>query len=169
MSNYPIPETAMAEASGVSQYDLKKQREELLNQGEDFDLVKNAICLTEDAALLVFTSLDASSPALLLERILEALRASEKKRAVSVGGDERTVAAVTGKPINTRILFAELEGSGESIRVKVRDSALFVARRPGVEGQRIPVIQTKTVMWKLDGKAPRRKGRMPGFDGKKRV
>jgi len=167
MRKYPIPESAMAEASGVSQTDLKKQRDKLLNQGEDFGIVKNAICLTEQAAMLVFTSLDVSSPANLLEGILEALRASERKRAASTGSDERTVAVVTGKPINTRILFAELEGTGESIRVKVRDSLLFVARAPGVEGQRIPVIQTKTVMWKLDAPSPRRKGRIPGFGGEK--
>jgi len=157
MSKYPIPEIAMAEASGVSQYDLKKQREELLTKDWDYDIVKNAICLTEDAALLVFTSLDVSSPVSLLDRILEALRASEKKRAASPDPDERTVAVVEGFPINTRILYAEIEGSGEPIRVKVRDSGMFVKK------QRIPVVQTQTVMWKLDGKAPRRKGRIPNF------
>ena len=65
-----------------------------------------------------------------------------------------TEAKVTRLPMNSRILFARIEGDEADILVRVRDNALFV------RGMVIPVLQPPAGgAWQLGRKHPRWKGR----------
>lgn len=155
MSNYPIRETELAKAAGVGRSVFSKKRGEILVEGEDWSREKNAVCLTEEAALAVLSVLEVSSPALLLEELLKP-KESEKS------GSEKTLAVVTRLPVNTRIFEAVLD-SGEKIRVRVRDSKMFALK------QVVPVVPMKSgPLWDLDAPNPRKRGRIPGFNPPKK-
>jgi len=175
MTEYPIKEAELAEASGISRSLFQKKREELLKPYADFMKIKNALHLTEDAALRVLVALEVSSPANLLEGLLGRSGAKKEllqkieKNATYLGAmklliyrprPEKSgpiVAVIIKLPLNNRIVDAELE-STQKIRVKVKDSRMFV------KGQRMPVKKTSGPCWALDAKNPRRKGRIPDFN-----
>ncbi len=69
MSEFTVREIDLSAATGLSKYEFKKRRDQLLEKGVDFSTEKNAIVLTPAAALKVLVDLEVSSPANLLEKL----------------------------------------------------------------------------------------------------
>jgi len=163
--DYPIKEVELVELAGITRPNFQKMREKILTPYDDFMKIKNVLHLSEDAALRVLTALEVSSPTNLLKRLLGVIPDKEatppppeKNAQIHSTGSGQAVAVIVKLPVNTRIIMAVLE-STEQIRVKVHNSRMFVLH------QRIPVKKTPNPCWELDAKQPRRKGRIPGFEG----
>jgi len=154
MSEFKVNEAALSEASGVSKSTLSKKRRELLAEGVDYGLQKNATAYTKDGALAVLGALGVPCPADALKRAAGGLPDGFEKNGA------RVVAVVTRRFVpNFQILQARLEKNGENILVRVHNNLMFDI------DQRIPVKKTDTWVWLLDASQPRRRGQIPGFEG----
>ena len=154
MNEFQVFEKDLAEASGVSRSAIAKKRREILTEGDDFGLLKNATAYTAPAALRLLAELGVASPTTVLEM------------AVAGGSDEKNARAIgvvfkRFQP-NTQIMACELEKSGEKVTVRVRDNGMFEI------GQRVPLKKSADGMpWMLDAPQPRRRGHIPGWEESK--
>lgn len=150
MIEYTVFERDLVAASGVVRNAVSKKRREILTEGADFGLVKNATAYTSPAALRLLGELGVCSPSTVLEMAVAGVSDEKSARAVGV------VFKRFGP--NTQIMACELEKIGEKVTVRVRDNGMFEI------GQRVPLKKSADGMpWMLDAQQPRRRGHIPGW------
>jgi len=154
MVEYTVFERDLVSSSGVKPSVVSKKRREILVEGDDYGLVKNATAYTRPAAFRLLVELGVGSPANVLEMACKGL--PDEKSARDIG-----VVVKMFRP-NTAIMVCRLEKSGDEVTVRVRDNNLFEIN------QRVPLKKSADGFpWLLDAPHPRRRGHIPGFEGGK--